>query len=80
MRFGDVRQRAFVVDRAAAVVAHCARVLQYHDALAILAPQYQFGIADLASCGHVAHPSVPFLGIHIEVARNVQLQQFILRA
>ena len=48
LALGDVVNRAFVADDAAAAVAHAARVLQRHDLRAVAAAQHQFHRADFA--------------------------------
>ena len=48
VRLGDVGERALVVEDASVLVAHRARVLQHHDLAAVLAPEHQLGVADLA--------------------------------
>ena len=65
VRFGDVGERALVIEDAPVLVAHRARILQHHDLAAVLAPEHQLGIADLAGRGHVAQPVRAVLGVYV---------------
>ena len=78
VRRGDVRQRALEEQDAALLVPHRARVLQHHDLAAVLALQHEFDVADLARFRHRPYPVGAVTGIHVDVAGDVELEQFVL--
>jgi len=65
VRFGDVGQRAFVIEDVSLLVAHRARVFQHHDLAAVLATEHELGVADLAGRRHVAQPVGAVLGVYV---------------
>ncbi len=74
----DVGQRALVEQHAALGVAHGARVLEHDDLGAVPALQHQLRVANLAALGHRTGPVLAVIGIHVDVARNVHLEQLVL--
>ncbi len=55
LALGDVRDRAFVTDDAAAAVAHAAGILQRHHLRAVAPAQHHFHRADFAVGVHAPH-------------------------
>ena len=79
VRGRDVGQRALVEQHPALGVTHRAGVLQHDDLGTVLALEQQLGVTHLAAFGHDPYPVVAVLGVEIDVLRDVQAQQLVLR-
>ena len=74
----DVGQGAFVEQRAAVGIGHGTGILQDDDLRAVLALQYEFGVADLAGLLHRPGPVAALFRVHVDVAGDVELEQLVL--
>jgi hypothetical protein len=78
VRGRDVGERALVEQHVAVGVAHGPRVLEHHDLRTVAPLEQELGVADLAVLLHGPLPVLAVVGVHVDVARDVELEQFVL--